>query len=79
MKVTYIERIESRTAFNRNNYCPSCGGHGYEIVEQLKPLTRYPWRIRCEQCGCESYPALTREIAFIEWQLGEYPDKCLIV
>lgn len=68
MKAVYLERIESRTALSRNMYCPKCGGHGYEIVEQLKPETSTPWFIRCEQCGHESYESPARDIAIARWK-----------
>ena len=74
MKKTYVERIESRTALSRKMSCPSCGGHGYEVVEQLEPFTKLRWRIRCEDCGHEGIPSPTREIAFLAWKLGDYRD-----
>lgn len=72
MKVTYIERIERRTAYSRKMYCPSCGGHEYEIVEQLEPFAYNPWFIRCSQCGAEGTESPTRDIAMARWkQCGE--------
>lgn len=69
MKATYIERIERRTAFSRKMYCPACGGHEYEIVEQLEPKCEgAEWFIRCSQCSCEGLPAPLREIAIGRWK-----------
>lgn len=68
MKVTYMERIENRTAFSRKMYCSACGSHEYEVVEQLEPYTPTPWRIRCPQCGVEGYESLTRDIAVARWK-----------
>ena len=71
MKVTYVERIENRTAFSRKMYC-KCGSHEYEVVEQLEPETIERWYVRCPQCGREGYGGPTREIAIARWkQIGE--------
>lgn len=69
MKVTYLERIERRTAFSRKMYCPSCGGHEYEIVEQLEPeCPDMAWYVRCSQCGAEGFGGPTRKIAIARWK-----------
>ena len=68
MKVTYLERIERRTAFSRKMYCPNCGGHEYEIVEQLEPTNPTPWFIRCPQCGAEGFQSPARDIAIARWK-----------
>ena len=68
MKVTYMERIENRTALSRKMYCPGCGGHEYDIVEQLEPATCTPWKIRCSQCGYEGFEAPARDIAIARWK-----------
>lgn len=68
MKVTYVERIERRTAFSRKMYCPACGGHEYEIVEQLEPHTETPWKVRCYQCGAEGFESPARDIAIARWK-----------
>ena len=68
MKVTYLERIENRTAFSRKMYCPSCGGHEYIVVEQLQPESVMPWYVRCPQCGYESYLSPARDIAIARWK-----------
>ena len=70
MKVTYLEKIERRTAFSRKMYCPSCGGHEYEIVEQLEPQTPTPWIVRCPNCGNTSYESPARVIAIARWKQG---------
>lgn len=72
MKVTYVERIETRTAFSRKMYCPSCGGHEYEIVEQLEPTTDHPWMIRCAQCGAEGFSSPEKDIAIARWKQGNF-------
>ena len=69
MKVTYVERSENRTAFSRKMYCPKCGGHEYDIVEQLEPVVPNPWYIRCSQCGYEGYSMPTRDMAITQWKL----------
>ena len=68
MKVIYTERLENRMAWNRNNFCPSCGAHEYTIVEQLEPKTKNPWYVRCPQCGYESYESPARDIAIARWR-----------
>ena len=68
MKVTYLERIERRTAFSRKMYCHECGGHEYEIVEQLEPATPTPWKVRCFQCGTEGFESPARDIAIARWK-----------
>ena len=68
MKVTYMERIERRTAFSRKMYCPSCGGHEYEIVEQLEPVVVDKWFIRCAQCEYEGPESPDRSIAIARWK-----------
>lgn len=74
MKVTYTEQIENHTAFNRRMYCSRCGGHEYDIVEQLEPVTPTPWYIRCSQCGHEGYASPARDIAIARWK-QEYNDE----
>ena len=72
MKVTYLERIERHMAWNRKMYCPECGGHEYEVVEQLEPKNPTPWFIRCPQCGAEGYESPARDVAIARWkQIGE--------
>ena len=78
MKVTYLERIERRTAFSRKMYCPSCGSHSYEIVcsnkiEQNKygqyiDTNTTEWFVRCQDCGAEGYASPSREIAIARWK-----------
>lgn len=68
MKVTYIERLESRTAFSRDMFCPKCGSHGYVVVEQLQPENPTPWWVRCEECDFEGNMAPTRHIAIEAWR-----------
>ena len=68
MKVTYTERIERRMAWNRKMFCAQCGGHEYEIVEQLEPESTTPWYIRCPQCGAEGFESPTKDIAIARWK-----------
>ena len=68
MKVTYLERIENRTAFSRRMFCARCGSHEYEIIEQLEPFTDKAWRVQCPQCGYELDPSPTRGLAIYRWK-----------
>ena len=68
MKVTYLERVERHNAWSRKMYCPFCGAHEYEIVEQLEPKTLSPWFVRCPQCENSSYESPTRDIAIGRWR-----------
>lgn len=68
MKVTYMEAIENHMAWRAKNYCPACGAHEYDIVEQLEPEVENRWFIRCPQCGVESLMSPSREIALARWQ-----------
>jgi len=67
MKVTYADRIQTKTAYNRKKYC-ICGEHEYTIVEQLFPFTPFPWFIRCPYCGHESYRWATKQGAIADWK-----------
>ena len=69
MKVTYVERIEHRTAFSRKMYCPHCGSHEYDIVEQLEPVVPNPWYIQCSHCEYEGEFMPTRDLAITQWKL----------
>ena len=69
MKMTYTERTEHKIAFSRKMYCPACGGHKYEIIEQLEPPCKgMEWFVRCAQCGAEGLPGPSREIAIARWK-----------
>ena len=70
MKVTFMEELESRTAFSRKMYCPSCGSHMYIIHHQLSPETPDCWWVECEQCKYETFPSPTREVAIGRWKQG---------
>ena len=67
MVVTYLERIEKRTAFNRKMYC-SCGSHEYEVVEILEPMELDNWFVRCSECGKEGTAGPSRELAIMGWK-----------
>ena len=71
MKMTYIERIERKTAISRKMYCAYCGGHEYEIVEQVEPETDLKWFVRCPACGAEGYAAPARDIAIGRWKQNQ--------
>lgn len=68
MKVTYVERIERRLAWSGKMYCPACGAHEYEVVEQLEPKKSTPWFVRCPQCGAEGFESPTRDVAIARWK-----------
>lgn len=68
MKAICIEKIETRTAYSRKMYCPHCGSHEYEIVEQLEPMVVDKWFIRCAQCEYEGPESPDRSIAIARWK-----------
>lgn len=68
MKVTYLERVETRLAWRRDMYCANCGDHEYEVVEQLEPPTDSPWTVRCPMCGHEIAASPLREVAIARWK-----------
>lgn len=75
MKVTFMEEVESRTAFSRKMYC-RCGSHEYDIV-RISKVDEIPmgyiddnvtWIVRCPQCGFEGPVSPTREVAIGRWK-----------
>ena len=68
MKVTFIEEIEARRAWRANMYCPQCDEGTYKIHHQLKPESSHAWWLECCNCGFESYPSPSREIAIARWK-----------
>ena len=68
MKVEHIYEVKHKNAFSRKMYCPFCGAHEYEIVEQLKPFTERPWFINCPQCGGCSPDSPAKDIAIMRWK-----------
>ena len=68
MKVTYMEEIEARHAWFANMYCPQCDEGTYKIHHQLKPEVAEAWWLECCNCGFESTPAPSREIAIMRWR-----------
>lgn len=68
MKVTYTEKIESHMAWRHTMYCPKCGAHEYDIVEQVEPKVDSKWYVRCPQCGFEGPQSPLREIAIGRWK-----------
>lgn len=73
MKVTYVDEVETRSAFSRKMWCPKCGNHYFEVVHQVKPAAMLNWYVRCPECEFETPSAATREIALVLWkQEGKY-------
>lgn len=70
MKVTYTERIQTKTALSQNMFCPSCGGHEYCISEILdgNEHDKYNWYVYCPQCGYDVTLSPTRKIAIKRWK-----------
>lgn len=68
MKVTFVEEIESRTAYNRRMYCPHCGSHCYQIHHQLEPKEIENWWVECEECDWEGPGGPDRKIAIVRWK-----------
>lgn len=69
MKVTYMEQLEHHMAWNRDMFCPRCGGHEYVVVHQLEPPDEYnSWYIRCPQCEFEAFTAPTKKLAIAWWK-----------
>lgn len=71
MKVTYVERIINKLAFNSKKYC-RCGSHEYQIVEQLEPETPCKWSVRCAQCDLSTWQFPIKEAAIAAWTCGRY-------
>ena len=74
MKKVYIDIIQNHTAWSRKMYCPYCGAHEYNIVEQVEPKAPEPfpislWYIQCPQCGAESSLAPSRKAAIAWWKM----------
>ena len=70
MKVTFIEEIEARKAWSYKMTCPQCDEFKYKIHHQLEPQTSRGWWLECCNCGFESYPSPTRDIAIARWKNG---------
>lgn len=68
MKVTMMEEIEARKAWHAKMFCPQCDSFHYRIHHQLEPETSSAWWIECGECGYESYPSPSREIAILRWK-----------
>lgn len=76
MKVTFIEEIESRHAWFANMYCPQCNEGIYNIHHQTKPESPNPWWVECPNCGFESYPSPSREVAIARWKQARCSNEC---
>ena len=69
MKVTVIDEMEFKTAFDRNKYCAKCGSHMLKVHHLTYSYNRpSEWYIECEQCGHEGKSAPTYELAMLEWK-----------
>ena len=68
MKVTMMEEIEARKAWFDSMYCSECGEGRYKIHHQLQPEIPNCWWIECENCGHESFPSPSRDIAIARWK-----------
>lgn len=68
MKAIFVEKIENHIAFDRNKYCPMCGEHQFDIVEQLEPPTEFPWSVRCPACQCETGQYSIKDGAIAAWK-----------
>lgn len=88
MKVTVIDEMEFKTAFDRNKYCCKCGSHMLKVhhltyymlkMHHLTYSYNRPseWYIECEQCGHEGKSAPTYELAMLEWKnmVNDVPPK----
>lgn len=73
MKVTYMERVENHKVFGRKNNC-YCGSHEFQIVEQLEPITKTPWSVRCTKCGRTTLQYDMMEPALGAWKSGRYDE-----
>lgn len=71
MKVTFIDKIEHRTALSRKMYCGNCGSHMYDIHYQLQPYTGRCCWVECNQCGHATRAAFSRKVAIKRWQNNE--------
>ena len=71
MKVTYQEKVQTKTAFSRKMYCP-CGSHKYQIVEDLDLKEPCRWSVRCPQCGKTTWMHPIKEAAIAAWKCGRY-------
>ena len=69
MKVTFIEEIEARKAWTNRMTCPKCNEFKYSIHRQFQPWPD-EWWISCDNCGYETTPAPTRDIAIERWKRG---------
>ena len=68
MKKIYEEVVERKMAWDRRMFCPKCGGHEYEVVEQISPPEENCWRIQCPQCGYETEMAPMEQLARTRWK-----------
>ena len=68
MKITTFEEIEAHRAWFGNMYCPQCNEGTYRIHHQIMPETSSAWWLECPNCGFESYPSPSREIAIARWK-----------
>lgn len=72
MKVTFVDELETRTAYSHKMYCSNCGNRYYYIIHQLEPEEIDCWWIKCIHCGYTSPQSPTRDIAIARWKQNEY-------
>ena len=70
MNKVYTEIYQTKMALNRKKFCPQCGEHQYTIVEQIEPITPFPWSVRCRMCGYETDQCAIKKGALALWRLG---------
>ena len=68
MKVTYLQFIESHTAYDRKKFCPNCGAHEWGVVKQFDNEGNIQWYVICPQCGHEGPDAPSHKIAIERWK-----------
>lgn len=67
MKVTFVEALESHLTINYDKIC-TCGSHRYYTVEQLEPVVKCKWSIRCCRCDRETPQYANPDAAMIAWE-----------
>lgn len=71
-----MEEIEAKKAWSNRMLCPQCNEFKYKIHHQLQPETSSSWWLECENCGFESYPSSSREIAIAHWKQARCSNQC---
>lgn len=68
MKITFMEEIEAHKAWFNSMICAQCNGENYRIHHQLQPEISNAWWLECTNCGHESSPSPSKEIAIARWK-----------